>query len=633
MMRAHTSLTQHLLALMGSYFFIGWLVVTHAEVLSTTSAGVEINLNIDSSNKIATFAFKDASTGAPVATARPAAWMQLRRSEQASEELSCEAKAMQLSTGSLGSRADVDLNTYRLVTLNDDSTVAFINPLVKLSNSRLEAIVQLPSKGYDWVLSRRTQRLFISLRETGQIAVIDILQRRLIKLIDIFADALPTRMVMDDDAETLWIGLDGRNSVLALDARSMQVRAQVEVAAGLHTLAITSDQPWLWVTNSEHGSVSIIHRTSLHKLADIPVGKRPISVAWSMAAQRAIVLSIEDGVLSQVDPVSATVTHHLVLARGVLQAVLFDGGRYAITINHQSHRASLIDLASSRVIDEVPVVQHPDQAIISKEFAYVRGQSSPNVTLLNLAQARTGKLAVSTVSLGRKAPGDEVAGTNVAAAMALAPEGNGIYIANAADKTIYRYTEGLMAANGSLSNYARAIRGLMVLDTSLSQIDTGVFSASFAVAQAGRYDVVVRNANPSLAACFVAQIDHITTSNRATQTPLPNRVTVEADASGRYLFHLNLQAANGTVPEDGILFLFAQQHGWQQRSHLQRDTKSGTLWSGLQLPAHIDPSQVQAMVSAPSLGLSFSAGHLGILSQLLHPQLSSLTNPNLEKPR
>lgn len=371
----------------------------------------------------------------------------------------------------------------------------------------------------------------------------------------------------------------------------------------------------------------------MKKMAEVPVGKGPVSVAWSAAAQRAIVLSIEDGVLSQVDPVSAKVTHHLVLTRGVLQSALFDGGRYAITINHQSHRASLIDLASSRVVDEVPVAQHPDQVIISREFAYVRGQSSPNVTLLNLAQARTGKLSVSTVSLGRKAPRDEAAGINVATAMALAPEGNGIYIANAADKTIYRYTEGLMAANGSLSNYARAIRGLMVLDTSLAQIDAGVFSASFAVAKAGRYDVVVRNANPALVACFVAQIDHITTSNMATQTPLPNRVTVEMDASGRYLLRLNLQAANGTVPEDGILFLFAQQQGWQQRSHLRRDVKSGILSSSLQLPAHIDPSQVQAMVSAPSLGLSFSVGYLGILSQLLHPQLSSLTNADLEKPR
>jgi DNA-binding beta-propeller fold protein YncE len=627
------TLTNRFWFVVGSHFFIGCFVATHAQVFSTVSAGVEIAMQVDDRNKIASFAFKDVSTGAPIATARPAAWMQLRRSEQASEELSCEAKAMQLSTGSLGSRADVDLNTYRLVTLNDDSTVAFINPLVKLNNSRLEAIVQLPSKGYDWVLSRRTQRLFISLRETGQIAVIDILQRRLIKIIDIFADALPTRMVIDDDTDTLWIGLDGRNSVLALDARSMQVRAQVEVAAGLHTLTLTPDQPWLWVANSEHGSVSIIHRTSLQKLADVSVGKSPISASWSIAAQRAIVLSIEDGVLSQVDPVSAKVTSQLVLARGVLQAALFDGGRYAITINHQSHRASLIDLASSRVVDEVPVVQHPDQVIVSREFAYVRGQSSPNVTLLNLAQARTGKLAVSTVSLGRKAPRDEAAGINIAAAMALAPEGNGIYIANAADKTIYRYTEGLMAANGSLSNYARAIRGLMVLDTSLSQIDTGVFSASFAVAQAGRYDVVVRNANPSLVACFVAQIDHFTTSNTATQTPLPNQVKVQTDASGRYLFHLNLQAADGTVPVDGILFLFAQQQGWQQRSHLQHDAKSGTLWSDLQLPAHIDPSQVQAMVSAPSLGLSFSVGYLGILSQLVHPQLSSLANPNLEKPR
>jgi YVTN family beta-propeller protein len=599
---------------------------------STVASGIQIDMAIDSETKVAKFALKDASTLAAVTNARPAAWMQLRRSEQASEELSCEAKAMQLSTGSLGARADVDLNTYRLITLNEDATVAFINPLVRLNNSRLEAIVQLPSKGYDWVLSRRTQRLFISLRDVGKIAVVDALQRRLIKTIDLQADALPTRMVMDDDADTVWVGLDGRSEVLALDAQTMQIKAQIEVAAGLHTLALAPGEPWLWVTNAQHGSVSIIHRTTLRKQADVPVGKGPVSVAWSTAARRAVVLSIEDGVLSQVDPVSAAVTHRIALERGVLQMALFEGGRYALTINHRLHRASLIDLAASRVADEVPVTQNPDQIIITREFAYVRGQSSPNVTMLNLKQARAGKLSVATVSLGRKAPGEEEAGVNVASAMVSAPEGNGIYIANAADKTIYRYTEGLMAANGSFSNYRRAARGLMVLDTSLAQTDPGVFSAAFTVAQPGRYDVVLRNANPAFIACFVTQIEHDVVPTATAQVPAPRLMGFERMTSGDYTLRVHLQAANQVTPEDAALLLFAPQKGWQQRMPLQLDAATGVLWTQLRLPDNIKAEEIQAMVSAPSLGLSFSAGYLGVLSKMTQ-QVSSRLDTAVETAR
>jgi YVTN family beta-propeller protein len=594
---------------------------TYAQALSTTSAGIQINMNVNGDAKIVTFAFNDAATGTPITTARPAAWMQLRRSEQASEELGCEAKAMQLSTGSLGARADVDLNTYRLVTLNEDSTVAFINPLVKLNNSRLESIVQLPSKGYDWVLSRRTQRLYISLRDTGQIAVIDALLRRLIKIIDLQPDALPTRMVMDDDADTVWVGLDGRNEVLALDAQNMQVKARVEVAAGLHTLALATGEPWVWVTNAQHGSVSIIHRTTLRKHAEVPVGKGPVSVAWSAAARRAVVLSIEDGLLSQVDPVSATVTQRIALERGVLQAALFDAGRYVLTINHRLHRASLIDLAASRVVGEASTTQNPDQIIITREFAYVRGQASPHVTLLALKEARAGKLSVATVSLGRKAPGDEAAGVNVALAMVLAPEGNGIYIANATDKTIYRYTEGLMAANGSFSNYARAARGLMVLDTSLAQTEAGVFSTAFAIAQPGRYDVVVRNANPAFVACFVTQIDKAQTPPTLAQAPVLRLQGLEQTATGEYTLRVHLQAVQGGLPEDATLLLFAQQKAWLQRIALQRDLPAGLLWAQLRVPEGVSAQEIQAMVSAPSQGLSFSAGYLGVLSNMMQQTL------------
>lgn len=597
---------------------------SHAQALQTVAAGVQIEARVDADAKLATFTLKDASTGTPIASAKPAAWMQLRRSELAAEELSCQDKAMQFSKASLGSRADADLNTYRLVTLNEDSTIAFINPLVRLNNSRLEAIVQLPSKGYDWVLSRRTQRLFVSLRETGQIAVIDTLQRKLVKIIDIQADALPTRMVMDEDADMVWVGLDGRNNVLAIDAVSMQIKAQVDAASGLHTLEMVRQEPWLWVTNAQSDSVSIIHRTQLRKIADVPVGKNPVSVAWSVAARRAVVLSIADGTLAQVDPTSASVTQRIALERGVIQSALFDEGRYAIAINHSLHRASLIDLAASRVLDEVPVTQNPDQLLISRQFAYVRGQSSPHVTMLNLAQARSGKLSLSTVSLGRQAPGEDKAAVAPAAAMALAPEGNGIYLANAPDKTIYRYTEGLMAANGSFSNYKRAARGLMVLDTSLTQSEAGVFSASFALTHSGRYDIVVRNANPAFTACFVTQIDLPKPIAVAVRTPSPRLISIAPNADG-YVFLLTLEPTAKYLPEDATLLLFAQHSGWQLRIPLEADAVTQALRARVRLPDGVQANEIQAMISVPSLALSFSSGYLGVFSEMLRQQASSST--------
>ena len=122
---------------------------------------------------LARLTLTDAATGRGIAGARPAAWMLARRSEQVASETSCEDKAQALVAGSLGMRPDVDLNGYRLLTLNHDNTVAFINPMVSLKNTQLESIVQLPATGHDWLLAPRAQRLVVSLRDAGAVAIID----------------------------------------------------------------------------------------------------------------------------------------------------------------------------------------------------------------------------------------------------------------------------------------------------------------------------------------------------------------------------------------------------------------------------------------------------------------------------
>jgi hypothetical protein len=473
------------------------------------------------------------------------------------------------------------------------------------------------------VLSHRTKRLFISLRDTNQIAVIDTLQRRLLKIIDVAKHSLPTRMVIDEDTDTVWVGLDGLPEIIAVDAHTLVVKAQVQVQAGLHTLSLVPNEPWLWATNAKTGSVSIVHRTTFRNLADVYVGKSPVSVEWSNAARRAVVLSIEDGVLSQIDPLTSTVSHRLVLEHGVLKTAMFDGGRYAIAINHKSNRASLVDLASSSVLDEASVTLNPDQILLTREFAYIRGQGSPNVTLLNIKQARTGKLALATVSLGRKAPFDEEAGVNVASAMVLAPEGNGIYIANAADKSVYRYTEGLMAANGSFSNYARAARGLMVLDSSLAQSEPGVFSAAFNAQKSGRYDVVIRNANPAFVACFIAQIEQSTSPSLAAELVTPIFIGLERIADNDYEIQISLKNSNGVVPEDAVLLAIEQQSGWQQRLIFRKNKLNSYLLARVRIPEGISLGDVQAMVSSSALNLRFSDGYIGIFSNLLKKRMTS----------
>ena len=73
-------------------------------------------------NAIATFRLTDGKTGRPVNGVHPKAWMSARRSEQVASEIDCKEKIRGFMGGELSARADVNLNSYLMLTLNHDKT-------------------------------------------------------------------------------------------------------------------------------------------------------------------------------------------------------------------------------------------------------------------------------------------------------------------------------------------------------------------------------------------------------------------------------------------------------------------------------------------------------------------------------
>ena len=98
-------------------------------------------------------------------------------------ETACHDKIRSLVGGSLSARADVDLNSYWLLTLNHDKTVSFINPQVSFGGTQLESIVPLPGLGADWAQSPDKRFIYISMPDQSAVAVIDTAARKLLTTI------------------------------------------------------------------------------------------------------------------------------------------------------------------------------------------------------------------------------------------------------------------------------------------------------------------------------------------------------------------------------------------------------------------------------------------------------------------
>lgn len=608
--------------------FVIWLVTLHilianaanvvsdeSVVMQTEQGGITLAFQYTPQGEgtgLTRLTFTDTASGRALDGFRPAAWIQARHSEQVANELSCDDKARHLMAGSLARQAEVDLNSYRLVTLNHDNTVAFINPHVGLMNSKLESIISLPATGYDWLHIPQTQRLFVSLRDANAVAVIDTVSRRLLTMISTGAGSLPTRLSVDVAYKRVWVGLDGGTEVLALDSTSGAELARVPVNHGVHVLHTAADASWLFVTNAQSNSVAVIDRSTLKNVADIKVDQTPIAAAWSSAAQRLAVLSINAGTLNLLDPDTRQISATVALARGVIELGLFDNGRYALVLNNLTDTVTLVDLSVARVMAEMQVSGKPDQIIFSKEFAYIRSQKSADIHVINLTQARTGTLHSVTIPMGRSTPADAPDAMNVASVMAAAPEGNGILMANPGDGSIYRYAEGKMVPVGSFSNYRRQARGLMVLDASLAERATGQFEAATRFERSGRYDVIVRNLSPAVTACFT-----LNAQGAAESAPViasksyPKLLSKQTSKTGELIVEFSLHDNAGkTVGVRDVTVLAMMQTGvWQQRTKAQYQESNRYTATIRDMPT----GKFELLVQAPSIDLTFNQGRLGQL--------------------
>ena len=117
--------------------------------------------------------------------------------------------------------------------------------------------------------------------------------------------------------------------------------------------------------------------------------------------------------------------------------------------------------------------QRPGSNRVHAAVCLCAGIESEKVHLLDLREARKGKLAPLDVQAGRQAPSAAPQELGVAPMIVATPEGNAVMIANAPDATLHYYQEGMMAPTGTFSNYRRMPRGILVLDRSLKELTPG----------------------------------------------------------------------------------------------------------------------------------------------------------------
>ena len=454
------------------------------------------------SSAIVTFRARDARTGQPLAGMRPKAWFSARLSEQVASETECKDKIRSLLAGQISTRADIDLNSYLLLALNHDKTITIINPQISLNTTKLESVIALPGNGADWTLSASKEFLYVSMPGEDSVAVINTISRKLVSILPLGAGAKPTRMVQAPDSRTLWVGLDGAAEVAVIDMDSNSLVSKIAVGTGSHAIAFNTEGTAAFVSNSGDSTISVIDAGKLTRVADIKVGQTPVAMAFSHASRALYVASTDNGHVSVIDTESLKLRKTIALKPGIAALNFEPEGRFAVVANRLRHTISVIDSAMDSVIASTQVVKEPDQITFTQRYAYVRGVDSEGFSLIDLSELRKGRLVPVDIQAGRLPPSAEPGEIGVADMIAPTPEGNSVVIANAPDRMLYFYQEGMMAPMGTFSNYKRMPHAVMILDRSLRETAPGVYSAHVKLTRGGQFDVPVLIDQPRIATCF-----------------------------------------------------------------------------------------------------------------------------------
>jgi YVTN family beta-propeller protein len=458
-------------------------------------------------NAVATFRVTDARTGQPLTGLRPMAWISSRTSAaQPPSEAVCKDKIRNFMGGLLSVRPEIDLNSYLALTLNHDNTITIINPLISFSKTKLEGIVQLPGTGADWALSPKQEFLYVTLPERSEVAAVNVITRKIVATVATGDKTKPRRIAIQPDGRYVWVGLDGSPLLAAIDTATNKLAATLSIGDGLHNLAFTPDSRFVYVTNSATDTVSVVDAKKLVKLADIKVGRTPVAVAYSSASRLIYVASINGATVSAIDPQKQQVVKTIPIKRGVVALRFEPQGRFGFLVNQIENSVTILDAATDSLVGGAEVVKGPDQVTFTARYAYVRGTGSEKVSLIDLGEVAKGKVTPVDVTAGRLPASNLPQEIGVADMIVPTPEGNAVLIANAPDQMMYYYVEGMMAPMGTISNYKRRPRALLLINRSLTEIEPGVYSTPIKLTRAGMFDVPLLIDQPRASNCFQLEV-------------------------------------------------------------------------------------------------------------------------------
>jgi hypothetical protein len=553
----------------------------------------------------------DAATGSPTRydKGQILGWMQRESGALVENTNTCEQQIRALATQGIGRKSDVDLNQYRIVTINRDGSLAFINPFVGFNNAKLESLLDLGATPLDWQQVDGRMELWVLAKPphaSPKIVVVDLLLRRVSREVILPENSGAVGMAYDSMANVIWVTLPDLGQVARIGIDDAVQKPGLVQAANITGLFVNEGSTAYWNASES----TLVGLDGALKDKAWPLSAKPVLLEQSKNAHARVVVAQDGAVyLAPLQEENLAPKPALRLGVAVEAAALFDNGRRLLVIG--GGKARTVDLATRQVADIGPAEQGVTGFIRTQAFIYAVGSPSGRATLFDIEGLRTGQSRPVSAMIVAPGPANR---TGVQKNLVPSPDGSGLLAASARDGMIFQYVEGMMAPVGSYSNYRRAAVGLAIVDYAFREIEPGHYRASFRSQTGGRHTLFVGAVSPRISSCSdvhlrgsdgnsdaVAQLSAMI-ARRPDPTTQGNHIAIRIREQLP-----KLDPADVAGLTDVVLLVFDKYTGWQRRIRLV-EADRGEYTGTIVVPRR---GTYELLASSVSANLSFVEGRLG----------------------
>jgi YVTN family beta-propeller protein len=214
----------------------------------------------------------------------------------------------------------------------------------------------------------------------------------------------PTHPMPSFNGQWVYVTNTDGDSVSVIDTGTWKVVKTVRNISEPHDGELTPDGSLLYLATSGDSTLTVVDTKTLKVAKTIPVGKKPRGVAvGGNNGEIAYVTNKGDGTLSVIDVPSGLVKDTLIVGQGAhALRVSPDGKRVYIALSKEN-AVAIVDPTHLKVLKKIPVGKLPEQIDLSRDgkWLFASNNAEASMSIINIERRKVTK----TVSVGEGAYG------------------------------------------------------------------------------------------------------------------------------------------------------------------------------------------------------------------------------------